>query len=136
MHNPSKHTNDFYSEQIYNINEIIDKCSLDIQPLVKCNFHNNVYIEIYNEGTEEVKLLSRYWHIKDGNGHVEEIRGPGVVGLKPIIKSEEIFKYSSYCPLKTPFGVMHGSFQMINSQNSHFDVLISPFSLTVPDYIN
>tara|TARA_B110000014_G_C19949975_1_gene491563 strand:+ start:273 stop:647 length:375 start_codon:yes stop_codon:yes gene_type:complete len=93
-------------------------------------------IEIYNGRTEAVQLLSRYWNIKDGNGHIEEIRGPGVVGLKPIIKSEEIFKYSSYCPLKTPFGVMHGSFQMINSQNSHFDVLISPFSLTVPDYIN
>ena len=93
-------------------------------------------IEIYNGRTEAVQLLSRYWHIKDGNGHIEEIRGPGVVGLKPIIKSDEIFKYSSYCPLKTPFGVMHGSFQMINSQNSHFDVLISPFSLTVPDYIN
>ena len=93
-------------------------------------------IEIYNEGTEEVQLLSRYWHIKDGNGHIEEIRGPGVIGLKPIIKSDEIFKYSSYCTLKTPFGVMHGSFQMINSQNSHFDVLISPFSLTVSDYIN
>ena len=93
-------------------------------------------IEIYNGRTEEVQLLSRYWHIKDGNGHIEEIRGPGVVGLKPIIKSDEIFKYSSYCPLKTPFGVMHGSFQMINSQNNHFDVLISPFSLTVPDYIN
>ena len=93
-------------------------------------------IEIYNEGNQEVQLLSRYWHIKDGNGHIEEIRGPGVVGLKPFIKPDEIFKYSSYCPLKTPFGVMHGSFQMINSQNSHFDILISPFSLTVPDYIN
>ena len=45
-------------------------------------------IEIYNEGAEEMQLLSRYWHIKDGNGHVEEIRGPGVVGLKPVIKSE------------------------------------------------
>jgi len=102
---------------------------------------NHIYlfsynIEIYNRRTEAVQLLSRYWHIKDGNGHIEEIRGPGVVGLKPIIKSEEIFKYSSYCPLKTPFGVMRGSFQMKNSQNSHFDVLISPFSLTVPDYIN
>ena len=93
-------------------------------------------IEIYNKGTEEVQLLSRYWHIKDGSGHIEEIRGPGVVGLKPIIKSEEIFKYSSYCPLKTPFGVMHGSFQMRSSQDSYFNVLISPFSLAVPDYIN
>ena len=93
-------------------------------------------IEIYNKGAEEVQLLSRYWHIKDGNGHIEEIRGPGVVGLKPIIKPDEIFKYSSYCPLKTPFGVMHGSFQMKNNQENHFDVLISPFSLAVPDYIN
>jgi len=93
-------------------------------------------IEIYNKRTEKVQLLSRYWHIKDGSGHIEEIRGPGVVGLKPIIKSEEIFKYSSYCPLKTPFGVMHGSFQMRSSQDSYFNVLISPFSLAVPDYIN
>ena len=93
-------------------------------------------IEIYNGRTEQVQLLSRYWHIKDGNGHIEEIRGPGVVGLKPIIKPYETFKYSSYCPLKTPFGVMRGSFQMINSQDNNFDVLISPFSLTVPDYIN
>ena len=93
-------------------------------------------IEIFNAGTEEVQLLSRYWHIKDGNGHIEEIRGPGVVGLKPFIKPDTIFKYSSYCPLKTPFGVMRGSFQMKNSHNSYFNVLISPFSLTVPDYIN
>ena len=93
-------------------------------------------IEIYNRGVKEVQLLSRYWHIKDGNGHIEEIRGPGVVGLKPFIKPDETFKYSSYCPLKTPFGVMHGSFQMKNSQDSHFNVLISPFSLTIPDYIN
>jgi len=94
-------------------------------------------IEIYNGGAEEVRLLSRYWHIKDGNGHVEEIRGPGVVGLKPLIGSDEIFKYSSYCPLKTPFGVMSGSFQLKNRrQDIRFDVLIPPFSLTVSDYIN
>jgi len=93
-------------------------------------------IEIQNQQTLEVQLLSRYWHIKDGNGHIEEIRGPGVVGLKPIIKPNEIFKYSSYCPLKTPFGVMHGLFHMKNSQEIYFDVLISPFSFTVPDYVN
>ena len=93
-------------------------------------------IEIYNKGVEEVQLLSRYWHIKDGSGHIEEIRGPGVVGLKPFIKPDELFKYSSYSPLKPPFGVMHGSFQMKNSDDSHFNVLIPPFSLTAPEYIN
>ena len=94
-------------------------------------------VDIYNGGTEEVQLLSRYWHIKDGSGHIEEIRGPGVVGLKPLIGPDEVFKYSSYCPLKTPFGVMRGSFQMKNiHKNTPFDVLISPFSLKASDYIN
>ena len=93
-------------------------------------------IHIYNGRPEEVQLLSRYWHIKDGNGHIEEIRGPGVVGLKPFIGPDGIFKYLSYCSLKTPFGVMRGSFQMKNIQNIYFDVLIPPFSLTVSDYIN
>ena len=93
-------------------------------------------VKIHNQQILEVQLLSRYWHIKDGNGHIEEIRGPGGIGLKPIIKPDEIFKYSSYCPLKTPFGVMRGSFQMKNSQGIYFDSFVSPFSLTAPDYIN
>ena len=35
-------------------------------------FSYNVTIE--NWRASEVQLLSRYWHITDGNGHVEEIR--------------------------------------------------------------
>ena len=57
-----------------------------------------------------------------GNRYIEEIRGPGVVGLKPVIQPEETFKYSSFCPLKTPFGVMHGSFQMKNSDGKIFGI--------------
>ena len=93
-------------------------------------------VEIKNTQTVEVQLLSRYWHITDGNGQIEEIRGPGVVGLKPIIQPEEIFQYSSFCPLKTPFGVMHGAFQMKNSAGDYFSALVSPFRLTIPDHIN
>ena len=66
-------------------------------------------IEIYNREEVDIQLLSRYWHIKYGDGHIEEIRGPGVIGLKPTIKSNETFNYSSYCALKTPFGIMRGS---------------------------
>ena len=72
-------------------------------------------IEVKNNQENEVQLISRYWHITDGNNHIEEVRGPGVVGKQPIIQPNEIFKYSSFCPLRTPFGVMHGSFQMMNS---------------------
>ena len=93
-------------------------------------------VEIKNRQTMEVQLLSRYWHITDGNRQIEEIRGPGVVGLKPIIQPEEIFQYSSFCPLKTPFGVMHGAFQMKNSAGDYFNALVSPFRLTIPDHVN
>ena len=110
---------------------IKDRSSIEIPIYV---FAYNV--EIKNAQTVEIQLLSRYWHITDGNGQIEEIRGPGVVGLKPIIQPEEIFQYSSFCPLKTPFGVMHGAFQMKNSAGDYFNALVSPFRLTIPDHVN
>ena len=93
-------------------------------------------VTIKNGRADEVQLLSRYWHITDGNGHVEEIRGPGVVGLQPIIQPKEVFKYSSYCPIKTPFGVMHGFFQMKKKEGDCFDALVAPFRLIIPDHVN
>ena len=59
---------------------------------------------------ETVQLKSRYWNITDGNGNVEEIRGPGVVGKQPFIKNGDTFEYTSYCPLPTDFGVMQQLF--------------------------
>ena len=93
-------------------------------------------IEIKNKQEAEVQLLSRYWHITHGDNHIEEVRGPGVVGRQPIIQPNEIFKYSSFCPLRTPFGVMHGSFQMKNNKGNKFSVMISPFRLIISEYLN
>jgi len=42
-------------------------------------------VTIENKGPETVQLLSRYWHITDGAGHVQEVRGPGVVGAQPVL---------------------------------------------------
>ena len=93
-------------------------------------------IEIFNREGGDIQLLSRYWHIKDGGGYIEEIRGPGVIGLKPTIKSNETFNYSSYCALKTPFGIMRGSFYMRGFEGNYFNILVSAFNLTAPNYIN
>jgi len=93
------------------------------------------HVQIFNKDDLDVKLLSRYWNITDGNGYVEEIRGPGVIGLTPNIKPGKKFEYSSFCPLKTPFGVMHGYFKMVNSKKS-FNAVIPPFRLSVPEQIN
>ena len=87
-------------------------------------------VEIKNNCDYEVQLLSRYWHIQDGDGNIEEIRGSGVIGLQPVIKSGENFEYSSFCPLKTPFGMMSGAYQMkINSEET-FEATIPAFSLS------
>ena len=93
-------------------------------------------VKIKNNGDSEVQLLSRYWHIQDGNGDIEEIRGPGVIGLQPSIESEETFEYSSFCPLKTPFGIMKGSYQMRFLKGEVFDACIPAFFLKAINYID
>ena len=43
-------------------------------------------IEIENLGAIQVQLLERVWRITDGNGRLETVRGPGVVGETPILE--------------------------------------------------
>ena len=93
-------------------------------------------VEIKNNSDSEVQLLSRYWHIQDGDGNVEEVRGPGVIGLQPLIKPNERFEYSSFCPLKTPFGMMSGTYQMKLNSEEIFDASIPSFSLYATDYVD
>ena len=89
-------------------------------------------VNIANEGGETVQLLTRHWIITDGSGHVEEVRGPGVVGKQPTLAPGESFEYTSGCPLTTPFGVMEGTYQMITSDGERFDAKIAPFTLSEP----
>jgi ApaG protein len=86
-------------------------------------------VRITNEGGEAAQLVSRHWVIIDGRGQVEEVRGPGVVGEQPVLRPGESFEYTSACPLRTPQGTMHGSYQMVTSDGAHFDAEIAPFAL-------
>ena len=94
------------------------------------------HITITNESNEKIQLISRYWHITDSNGNVEEIRGPGVVGKQPNLKAGDSFEYTSFCPLATEFGVMQGTFQMVLKNGETFDTRIKPFKLAVPFSMN
>lgn len=95
------------------------------------------HIRIRNEGSTTVKLLARHWVITDGNGHVEEVRGPGVVGYQPVLAPGEVFEYTSACPLPTPVGTMQGEFHMLCTQSEErFDAQIAPFRLCVPGVLN
>jgi ApaG protein len=89
-------------------------------------------VNILNQGQETVKLISRHWIITDGMGKVQEVLGPGVVGNQPVLSPGQSFEYTSGCPLTTPFGSMHGTYQMVNQANEQFDIEIAPFTLTEP----
>ena len=86
-------------------------------------------IRITNQSNETVQLLNRHWIITDAADHVEEVRGPGVVGAQPVLAPGESFKYSSWCPLKTPTGRMHGTYEMVAPGGKRFDIEIAPFAL-------
>jgi ApaG protein len=89
-------------------------------------------VTIANKGKETVQLVSRHWVITDGMGKVEEVQGPGVVGKQPTLAPGQSFEYTSGCPLTTPFGSMHGTYQMINQAAEQFDIEIAPFTLSEP----
>ena len=89
-------------------------------------------VTITNEGMDTIQLLTRHWVITDGKGHIEEVRGPGVVGKQPTLRPGQSFEYTSGCELGTPFGVMEGSYQMISDVGERFDVRIAPFTLSEP----
>jgi ApaG protein len=93
-------------------------------------------VAIANVGEATVQLVSRHWVITDGDGHTEDVKGPGVVGEQPLLRPGQSFEYTSFCPLKTPVGTMHGIYQMIGEEGEPFDAIISPFSLAVPGIVN
>jgi len=117
------------------INVLSEYISERSNPLKK-RFFFAYHITIHNESNAPAKLLSRYWNITDADGNVEEVRGPGVVGYQPRLEQGQSFEYTSFCPLTTEFGVMHGIFYMIRDNGKKFDAIIKPFKLAVPFSIN
>ena len=93
-------------------------------------------VKIQNEGTEPARLRSRHWIITDGDGRVEEVRGPGVIGQQPHLRPGEHFEYTSGCVLQTPRGQMRGTYQMVRDGGEAFDATIAPFDLMLPHSLN
>jgi ApaG protein len=90
-------------------------------------------IDIKNHGAETVQLKTRHWRITDGNGRLQEVRGPGVVGEEPVLKPGESYEYTSGVPLQTSSGFMLGSYGMVSENGEEFDIEVPAFSLDSPD---
>jgi ApaG protein len=86
-------------------------------------------VTIYNHSPSSIQLISRHWIITDGNGRIEEVKGPGVIGEQPIIPPGKSYSYSSFCPIPTPTGNMRGSYQIVTSDNQRLEIRIPLFFL-------
>jgi len=93
-------------------------------------------IRISNESPETVQLLSRHWIIRDATGQIEEVEGPGVVGVQPVIEPGGAFEYTSGCPLPTPFGSMEGVYELVDEGGRTFRAEVAEFMLREPGSIH
>ncbi len=94
------------------------------------------HVRVSNEGAESAQLLRRHWIITDANGVTQDVRGDGVVGETPVLAPGASFEYTSYCPLTTAVGTMHGTYTMKTPDGATFEAEIAPFTLAMPNALN
>ena len=102
------------------------------------NSHIFAYrVKISNNSPFTVKLLSRYWDIKNGLGQTREVEGKGVIGQQPVLRPGEQHIYVSWCPMETPIGRMKGHYIMETQEElRRFKVRIPEFALVAPFSLN
>ena len=120
-------------ENLYKIDISVATEYLEYQSMPNMNKYAFSYkVTIKNLGKIPVKLISRHWIITDANENIEEVKGLGVIGEQPRLKTNEFFTYTSGTIISTPIGTMHGTYQMIADNGYQFDAEIPLFSLKVP----
>lgn len=71
------------------------------------------HVRMHNTSAMTVKLLSRSWTIRDVDGRVTYVDGPGVVGAFPTLRPESSYEYSSAAPLLAPVGTQSGHYVFV-----------------------
>jgi len=89
-------------------------------------------VEIDNQGAKDLTVTERFWQIADSRGQVQEVRGAGVVGEKPVVRPGEVFRYTSGAPLTAPSGMMRGSYKVEAPDGESYEVGIPTFLLDSP----
>jgi len=86
-------------------------------------------ITIVNESQTPVTLLRRRWLIVDASGASHEVKGDGVIGQTPRLEPGAKFSYESFCPLKTSWGTMEGSYTFRREPGDEFEAAVQRFYL-------
>jgi ApaG protein len=90
------------------------------------------HVEIENRSRRTLQLISRYWHITDREGRVQEVNGSGVVGQQPVLRPGASFEYTSGCPLNAPSGMMRGTYFLEDETGERVEATIPAFALDSP----
>jgi uncharacterized protein affecting Mg2+/Co2+ transport len=78
----------------------------------------------------EATLEDRHWKIIDGQGKVQVVDGPGVIGLFPNVKRGSVFEYTSCTTQEDTKGMMEGTFGFVNNfTGEKFRVVVGRFLL-------
>lgn len=88
------------------------------------------FVTIENQSEQQMRLLRRYWQIKDFDGEDFEVEGEGVIGKKPLIQPGESHKYNSFCVLTSYRGSMQGFYTMRRKDGKELNVRIPTFRLS------
>jgi ApaG protein len=78
-------------------------------------------VTIRNIGTTPVQLIA-----------VQEVRGLGIVGQQPLLRTGEQFEYTSWATLPTPAGTMRGEYFCVTEDAHFFQAPIAEFALVMP----
>lgn len=78
---------------------------------------------------DSCQLETRHWIITDGNGHVERVDGPGVVGQYPTMRPGGQHFWISGTAYATEVGQMTGHFTMKNLKTG------LPVQINCPVYV-
>jgi ApaG protein len=101
------------------------------------HFAHGYRVTIENQSDEIVQLMRRHWFIYDGADEVREVEGPGVVGEQPTLAPGQFHQYTSWCPMTTEVGKMHGTFTMQTAkERKEFKVVVPVFQLVAPSILN
>ncbi len=124
-----------YSETSNDVNITVHPEFLEIQSSPTEGVYAFAYtVSIENVGDTTIQLLQRHWFVYSAGAMYTEVRGEGVVGEQPIIRSGDVYQYSSGSVIKDPVGSMHGlyTFRILDSNSTDNDENI--FEATIPHF--
>lgn len=93
-------------------------------------------IRIENKSSATVQLLERHWFIESAGEQINEVQGPGVVGVQPVLEPGGSFEYTSSTVIQDPIGAMYGTYIFSRKTGGFFTVQIPRFKLLYPMMFN